>query len=495
MEAAAEAGLDDMIQKDGRLKCGCGRIFDINEGDTISGEFAVIHHNGTTNIFNCMGFSSVSVPLNVRDAGLGSLNINYNNWYTKSSVGIVRQFGFGTYSSIAEWRSATGQDINSYSEDPALSWVECCSDMYSVMSTIYDKGNPAIAASLSKSFDGSKACIGSSRYEKYRDTVLYVRVSGNDGNTGLDPANALRSPKRAAQIIDGTTSQSGTMYIGAGDYSALPSDGGDVITSSARLMMVYGDIDGSKTGDAGIPVLRDVIAVLNNARIIAANISCSILQSTIGAMVFADNCTVSSLLSGVASSFARKSDITAMLNIFSAANGISRCSVGYIEEFGATTVIQEYPRVINSSIINSYLIELAAPFIVVPPTSVYGNLFYADLIECDIIQDVSDPNTNLFNIINDTGTPPDPLQEDVFHLNSRGNILLNRVASTGYLAGYETVGIQEGVESANNSLYRPDGSIVIDAHSTPMTLTTFQSSYPTKEVGSEFGDPRLVNLD
>ena len=36
MEAAAESKLDDMMQEDGRLKCGCGRFFTLDEGETVS---------------------------------------------------------------------------------------------------------------------------------------------------------------------------------------------------------------------------------------------------------------------------------------------------------------------------------------------------------------------------------------------------------------------------------------------------------------------------
>jgi parallel beta-helix repeat protein len=79
---------------------------------------------------------------------------------------------------------------------------------------------------------------------------LYVRTRGSDTNTGADPANALRTITKAAQIaLDGYD-----IIVGAGTYREGVTT--DRRGTPARALRFVADFDGSRTGDAGAVMLN-----------------------------------------------------------------------------------------------------------------------------------------------------------------------------------------------------------------------------------------------
>jgi len=77
--------------------------------------------------------------------------------------------------------------------------------------------------------------------------TYYVRKSGSDSNNGTSPATAwltIGKALGAAGIASGDT-----VYIGAGVYRETVTI---AMTSATGTTSVIGDVDGSKTGDAGI---------------------------------------------------------------------------------------------------------------------------------------------------------------------------------------------------------------------------------------------------
>jgi len=79
--------------------------------------------------------------------------------------------------------------------------------------------------------------------------IYYVRQTGNDANSGLSPALAWRTLNKAlgaAGIADTTVAN--TVYIGAGVYRETVTVG---MTNATAEQSFIGDVDGSKTGDAG----------------------------------------------------------------------------------------------------------------------------------------------------------------------------------------------------------------------------------------------------
>jgi parallel beta-helix repeat protein len=78
---------------------------------------------------------------------------------------------------------------------------------------------------------------------------LYVRVSGRDTNSGADPANALGSISRAAQIaLSGYT-----IYVGPGTY--VDGVNANRVGTMPQGLMFIADVDGSHTGDNAGPVI------------------------------------------------------------------------------------------------------------------------------------------------------------------------------------------------------------------------------------------------
>jgi len=80
-------------------------------------------------------------------------------------------------------------------------------------------------------------------------TTYYVRASmGNDGNTGLSPAQAWLTIDKAANEV----AAADTVYIGSGVYRELVTM--DTSGTSGNEISFIGDIDGVQTGDPG-PVI------------------------------------------------------------------------------------------------------------------------------------------------------------------------------------------------------------------------------------------------
>ena len=80
--------------------------------------------------------------------------------------------------------------------------------------------------------------------------IYYVRASmGNDGNTGLSPAQAWLTVDKAANEV----AAADIVYIGAGVYRERVV----MVTSgtSGNVISYIGDIDGVQTGDAGSVVI------------------------------------------------------------------------------------------------------------------------------------------------------------------------------------------------------------------------------------------------
>src|SRR5215468_7830690 len=94
---------------------------------------------------------------------------------------------------------------------------------------------------------------------------LFVRVGGNDNNSGADANNALASISRAAQLARSNY----TIYVGAGTYRA------EVNTARAgaaapNALTFIADVTGAQTRDAG-DVIIDVTGVRGAAGFNLAN--------------------------------------------------------------------------------------------------------------------------------------------------------------------------------------------------------------------------------
>lgn len=76
--------------------------------------------------------------------------------------------------------------------------------------------------------------------------TYYVRISGNDSNTGLSPAQAWRTIGKA--LGSSGISSGDTVFIGAGTYRETVTVG---MTSATSETKVIGDTLGTYTGDAG----------------------------------------------------------------------------------------------------------------------------------------------------------------------------------------------------------------------------------------------------
>ena len=72
---------------------------------------------------------------------------------------------------------------------------------------------------------------------------LFVRLSGNDTNTGADPGHALRTISRAAQVALGGD----TIVVGPGTYREGVTVGGG---GAVRALLLIADPSGTRTGDA-----------------------------------------------------------------------------------------------------------------------------------------------------------------------------------------------------------------------------------------------------
>ena len=81
-------------------------------------------------------------------------------------------------------------------------------------------------------------------------TTYYVRASmGNDGNTGLSPAQAWLTIDKAAN----TVAAGDTVYIGSGLYREQVTM--DTAGASGNPIKFIGDIDGVQTGDGGAVII------------------------------------------------------------------------------------------------------------------------------------------------------------------------------------------------------------------------------------------------
>lgn len=81
-------------------------------------------------------------------------------------------------------------------------------------------------------------------------TVYYVRASmGNDGNTGLSPAQAWLTVDKAANEV----AAGDDVYIGAGVYRETVTI--DTSGTNGSEIRWFGDIDGAQTGDNGLVVI------------------------------------------------------------------------------------------------------------------------------------------------------------------------------------------------------------------------------------------------
>jgi len=90
-------------------------------------------------------------------------------------------------------------------------------------------------------------------------TTYWVRASmGNDGNTGLSPAQAWLTVDKAANEV----AAADTVYIGAGTYPEAVTM--DTAGTSGNVISFIGDITGVYTGDAG-PVIISGHASLTTA--------------------------------------------------------------------------------------------------------------------------------------------------------------------------------------------------------------------------------------
>ncbi len=112
----------------------------------------------------------------------------------------------------------------------------------------------------------------------------YVRATGSDSNPGTSPAQAWRTPQKAANILQ----PGDTVYIGAGTYSGAvrPARAG---TPAAPIVYVA-DTDGSRTGDAGAVILQTTGTVLDLTRDNDHRFQGFVLTSqNAGAVVLVDN--------------------------------------------------------------------------------------------------------------------------------------------------------------------------------------------------------------
>lgn len=76
--------------------------------------------------------------------------------------------------------------------------------------------------------------------------VFYVRITGDDANSGMSPAEAFRTISRAASMAPAGS----IIYVGAGTYSDSPQFVGITATSTQPSRLIA-DTNGSATGDSG----------------------------------------------------------------------------------------------------------------------------------------------------------------------------------------------------------------------------------------------------
>ncbi|MEO6404478.1 MAG: T9SS type A sorting domain-containing protein [Ferruginibacter sp.] len=347
-------------------------IFGINDGVGTNNYFfnSVYLGGSVTNSLNCFAFNS-SVTTNTRlfqnnifvnartNAGTGKsyavqvagttanppgLTINYNDYYTTGTGTVLGRFNSLDVATIAAWRTAVGQDANSFSADPLyVNPTAAIPDLH-VSTGTPAEGTGLLIASVTDDFDGqSRASL--SPTDIGADAGDYALV-------GLDMgAIALVSP-----AITGCYTATETVTVTIKNFSATTIDfsvNNVTVTVTAtggyssNIVLTSGTLAGGGTQNVTLPATIDLTANGAYTFNLSATVSGDLNTANDAIAVIR---TVS-ILSGTKTVGATGADYTTLTAAVAAYNSASCISSPVVFELISTyaSVGETFPIVINAN--------------------------------------------------------------------------------------------------------------------------------------------------
>ena len=154
------------------------------------------------------GVAHIAIRVGGTAANPAGLTSNYNDLYVTGTDGVIGFFNAAVYTTIAAWRTATGQDINSFNADPQFLTPA------GTAATVNLHINPAVVtpveggglaiASVTDDFDG-----------QVRSTLTPTDIGADAGNfTGLPPMSYVSSTTTQTVVTNVSINSSNQQVIG-----------------------------------------------------------------------------------------------------------------------------------------------------------------------------------------------------------------------------------------------------------------------------------------